>query len=177
MKTFQEFISEAYSVLDEDAASYSRRQANKQARGRSGKTPLYVDKTTKKIERSPEGKLEVKKTTQKKMNPKAQVGRFKAGKHSWGPGIQGGGHGGAGMGYAPKPHSTGGVNRGKKKREQTKAPETKLNTFQRRREVERARHYRTGGETLYSNMIGGRAAQKLKDKASKSFGSWSKSKG
>lgn len=204
MKTFNQFISEAYSILDEDAASYARRQANKQARGREGKTSKYVEKTTGRVERSPEGKLEVKKSSEKKVGAKTQIGMFKAGKIGAGPsgrervgskfkpkerkfsssdreqtkswGSSGGG-GGEKMGYRPAPHSTGGVNRGKKKGEQTKAPEPTLNKYQRKAAVAKAKHYRTGGSTMQSGLVGDRAAERIRAKARKSFGAWSKEKG
>lgn len=204
MKTFNQFITEAYSVLDEDAASYARRQANKQARGREGKTPLHIEKTTKKLEKSPEGKWEVKKTTEKKVGAKTQLGMYKAGRIGAGPSGRervgskfkpkerkfnpsdrektkswgsSGGHGGEKMGYKPAPHSSGGVNRGKKKGEQAKAPEPKLNKFQRKAAVLKSRHYRTGGETMQSGLVGDRAAARIREKSRKSFGSWSKEKG
>ena len=177
MKTFNQFITEAYAILDEDAASYERKQANKKARGREGKTPKYIEKSVGRVEKTPEGKWEVKKSTEKRINPKASVGMFKAGRHGAGPGIQGGGHGGKEMGYVPAQHSTGGINRGKKKGEQTKAPEPKLNKFQRKAAVARAKHYRTGGSTMQSGMVGDRAAERIREKARKSFGAWSKDKG
>jgi hypothetical protein len=176
MKTFNQFINEAYAILDEDAASYARKQENKKARGREGKTSKYVEKTAKRVERNPEGKLEVKKYTRKELNPKASVGKFKQNPTNL-PSVQGGGHGGAGFGYGPHQHGSGGVNRGKKKGEQTKASEPTLNKFQRRAKVNREKHYRTGGDTLHSGLIGDRAAKRIRDKAQKSFGSWSKSKG
>ena len=176
MKTFNQFISEAYSILDEDAASYARRQANKQARGREGKTPLYVDRTTKKVEKSPEGKWKVKKTTEKKMNPKASVGKFKQNPTNL-PSVQGGGHGGAGFGYGPHKHGTGGVDRGKKKGEQKQTQEPKLNKYQRKAALSKSKHYRTGGDTMQGGFVGDRAAKRIRAKARQSFGAWSKEKG
>ena len=173
MKTFREFIEEAYSILDEDASSYARRQATKKARGREGKTPLYVDKTIKSVEKTPEGKWKVKKTTEKKMNPKASVGKFKQNPTNL-PSVQGGGHGGSGFGYGPHPHGTGGVSRGKKKGEQPKEQTPTRNKFQRRADLSRAKHYRKGGDVLYSGLIGDRAAKRLRDKAQKSFAAASK---
>ncbi len=181
MKTFNQFVAEAYAYLDEDSASYERRQANKKARGRAGKTELYTTKKSGSVRKDSEGKWKLHKSETKKVSEPAQMGMFKSGRTGFGPGIQGGGHGGREMGYAPAPHSTGGVNRGKKKSEQKKAPEPKLNPYQRKREVQKSKALRTGGEVGgYAGLMGGRAIEKMKEKAKKSFGaaskSWSKKK-
>lgn len=160
MKTFQEFIEEAYMII-EDSASYERRQSNKKARGRKGKTPLYTTRTRAGV-------------TDKVPSIAAQLGRFK---HRGGdvPSVQGGGHGGSGFGYGPAQHSTGGINRGKRKGEQTRVPEPKYSNRQRRREVTRSRNLRTGDDAITRTFIGGAAAEKLQSQGKKSFGSASKS--
>jgi hypothetical protein len=176
MKTFKEFIEEANTYLNEDSASYERRQANKKARGRAGKTSLYTTKTSGKVVKGDGGKLKVERISTKKISEPAQMGMFKAGRTGFGPGIQGGGHGGREMGYTPAPHSTGGIHRGKKKGEQTQAPEPRLNPYQRRRELQKSKALRTGGEVGgYAGLMGGRAIEKMKEKAKKSFGAASKS--
>jgi hypothetical protein len=65
MKTFREFVGEAYlsEMRKEDKV------AGKQ------KTPLYVTKTSKKLEKSPEGKWETKTTTTKRPSEGATFGR------------------------------------------------------------------------------------------------------
>lgn len=65
MKTFREFVEEAYlsEMRKEDKV------AGKQ------KTPLYNVKTSKKLEKTPEGKWETKTTTYKKPSEAATFGR------------------------------------------------------------------------------------------------------
>lgn len=185
MKTFREFVEKAYNIetIEEDAASYARRQKNKIARGRSGKTPKYVERTrttvtSGRVEKTPEGKYrvtprKVETHTDKILNPKSSPGRFKQNPVNP-PSIQGGGHGGSGFGYGPHLHGSGGRFRGKKKKEQTSVPETPLNKYQRRREVSRARNLRTGeGRVSYSSMGGDRAIEAQRQAAKKSFGKWS----
>lgn len=162
MKTFREFLEEVTII--------EMRKEDK-VKGRK-KTPLYIDKVTKKVEKTPEG-LRVKKTTEKRMNPEASVGKFKQNPTNL-PSVQGGGHGGAGFGYGPQPHGTGGRLRGVKKKDQPQVSEPKLNKYQRRREVMKAKHYRTGGDILHSSMIGDRAAARMREKAQKSFSTASK---
>lgn len=178
MKTFNQFVAEAYAYLDEDSASYERRQANKKARGRVGKTELYTTKKSGSVRKDSEGKWKLHKSETKKVSEPAQMGMFKSGRTGFGPGIQGGGHGGREMGYKPSPHSTGGINRGKKKSEQTPKYEPKLNKFQRKRAVQVSKQHRTGGATTgYAGLVGGRAAERIREKQKNSFGSWSKSQG
>jgi hypothetical protein len=205
MKTFTEFLEEANTYLNEDSASYERRQANKKARGRAGKTELYTTQKSGSVTKDSDGKWKLHKSETKKVSASAQLGKFRAGRigdlpsggEKPGPkykrdkktgkwnepkgyaGTASGGGGGARMGYKPAPHSTGGINRGKKKSEQTPKYEPKLNKFQRKRAVQTARHNRlTGSEGGgHSSFVGGRAAERIKEKAKKSFGSWSKSQG
>lgn len=180
MKTFREFLEEAYMIA-EDAASYERRQANKRARGRKGKTPLYTTRTSTvpgRVEKTPEGKWRLtkkaSKVTDKVPSIAAQLGRFKS-RGGDIPSVQGGGHGGSGFGYGPKQHSTGGINRGKKKGEQTRIPEPKYNKYQRRQAVAQSKRLRTGDESISRTFIGGAAAEKLEAQGKKSFGAASKS--
>ena len=69
MKTFREFLEEAYI--------YEMRKEDK-VRGET-KTPLYVTKTSGRVEKTPEGKLEVKKSTRTALSPRAATGRIKQG--------------------------------------------------------------------------------------------------
>ena len=69
MKTFKEFLEEAYLV--------EMRKEDK-VKGEK-KTPLYISKTSGRVERNPEGKLEVKKSTRTSLNPEAAIGRIKQG--------------------------------------------------------------------------------------------------
>lgn len=69
MKTFKEFLEEAYLV--------EMRKEDK-VKGEK-KTPLYVTKTSGRVEKTPEGKLEVKKSTRKSLSPRAATGRMKQG--------------------------------------------------------------------------------------------------
>lgn len=128
MKTFQEFIQEAYSILDEDAESYARRQENKKARGRKGKTPLKIKHTRTYREAGPWRKTSAglwTKSTGKKVvdtrmvgNPAVSSGRY----------MQGGG-GGSRYGYKRHPHggaadwTPAGSERGVKKVKGAKTPE------------------------------------------------------
>ena len=69
MKTFKEFLEEAYLV--------EMRKEDK-VKGEK-KTPLYVSKTSGRVEKTPEGKLEVKKATRTALSPRAATGRIKQG--------------------------------------------------------------------------------------------------
>jgi hypothetical protein len=69
MKTFKEFLEEAYLV--------EMRKEDK-VKGEK-KTPLYVSKTSGRVEKTPEGKLEVKKSTRTSLSPRAATGRIKQG--------------------------------------------------------------------------------------------------
>ena len=69
MKTFKEFLEEAYI--------YEMRKEDK-VKGET-KTPLYVSKTSGRVEKTPEGKLEVKKSTRTSLSPRAAIGRIKQG--------------------------------------------------------------------------------------------------
>ncbi len=69
MKTFKEFLEEAYLV--------EMRKEDK-VKGEK-KTPLYVSKTSGRVEKTPEGKLEVKKSTITSLSPRAAIGRIKQG--------------------------------------------------------------------------------------------------
>jgi hypothetical protein len=69
MKTFKEFLEEAYLI--------EMRKEDK-VKGEK-KTPLYVSKTSGRVEKTPEGKLEVKKSTRTALSPRAATGRIKQG--------------------------------------------------------------------------------------------------
>jgi hypothetical protein len=79
------------------------------------KTPLYLDRTHKTVDRSPEGRWERKDITIKRPNPEAQMGRFRQGMDHR-PEFSA--TGGAGYGYKRQPHGTGGELRGVKKKDQ-----------------------------------------------------------
>ncbi len=105
MKTFREFIEEAYLI--------EMRKEDK-VKGKK-KTPLYLDRTYKTVDRSPEGRWERKDITIKRPNPEAQMGRFRQGMDHR---PEFGATGGAGYGYKRQPHGTGGELRGVKKKDQ-----------------------------------------------------------
>lgn len=69
MKTFKEFLEEAYLV--------EMRKEDK-VKGET-KTPLYVSKTSGRVVKKPEGGLEVKKSTRTSLSPRAATGRIKQG--------------------------------------------------------------------------------------------------
>jgi hypothetical protein len=69
MKTFKEFLEEAYLV---------EMRKEDEVKGEK-KTPLYVSKTSGRVEKTPEGKLEVKKSTRTSLSPRAAIGRLKQG--------------------------------------------------------------------------------------------------
>lgn len=70
MKTFKEFLEEAYI--------YEMRKEDK-VKGEK-KTPLYVTSTSGRVVKNPEtGRLEVKKSTRKALSPRASTGRMKQG--------------------------------------------------------------------------------------------------
>lgn len=83
------------------------------------KTPLYLTKKYKTVQKAPEGsgkKWETRTIEKKQINPTASLGRFKQGKEGGAPAIQAGGtHGGPTMGYKPHTHGEGGSGRGVKK--------------------------------------------------------------
>ena len=65
MKTFREFVGEAYlsEMRKEDKVAGKK------------KTPLYVTKTSKKLEKTPEGNWETKTTTHKRQSAESSFGR------------------------------------------------------------------------------------------------------
>jgi uncharacterized protein YifE (UPF0438 family) len=69
MKTFKEFVEEAYLL--------EMRKEDK-VKGKE-KTPMYLSLVSKKVEKTPEGKLEVRKTEYKRPNPDAVIGRRRQG--------------------------------------------------------------------------------------------------
>ena len=69
MKTFKEFVEEAYLL--------EMRKEDK-VKGKK-KTPMYLTQISKKAEKTPEGKWEVKKTEHKRPNPDAMVARRRQG--------------------------------------------------------------------------------------------------
>ena len=69
MKTFREFLEEAYLV--------EMRKEDK-VKGET-KTPLHVTTTSGRVVKKPEGGLEVKKSTRKSLTPRAATGRMKQG--------------------------------------------------------------------------------------------------
>ncbi len=109
MKTFREFLEEAYLV--------EMRKVDK-VKGKK-KTPLYVTKTQKTVQKAPEGsgkKWETRTIEKKQINPVADLGRYRQGKVGGAPAIQAGGtHGGPTMGFKPHEHGEGGSGRGVKK--------------------------------------------------------------
>lgn len=68
-KTLKEFLEEAYL--------YEMRKEDK-VKGKK-KTPMYLDLVSKKVEKTPKGKLEVRKTEYKRPNPDAVIGRRRQG--------------------------------------------------------------------------------------------------
>jgi len=68
-KTLKEFLGEAYL--------YEMRKEDK-VKGKK-KTPMYLGLVSKKVEKTPEGKLEVRKTEYKRPNPDAVIGRRRQG--------------------------------------------------------------------------------------------------
>jgi len=109
MKTFREFLEEAYVI--------EMRKEDKVA-GKK-KTPLYITKKYTTVQRAPEGsgkKWETKKTEKKQINPTADLGRYRQGKVGGAAAVQAGGtHGGPTMGFKPHEHGEGGSGRGVKK--------------------------------------------------------------
>jgi hypothetical protein len=69
MKTFKEFLEEAYLL--------EMRKEDK-VKGK-GKTPMYLNLTSKKMEKTPEGGWKMKRTDYKRPNPDAMVGRMRQG--------------------------------------------------------------------------------------------------
>ncbi len=70
MKTFREFLEEAYLV--------EMRKEDK-VKGET-KTPLHVTTTSGRVVKNPEtGRSEVKKSTRKSLTPRASTGRMKQG--------------------------------------------------------------------------------------------------
>jgi hypothetical protein len=69
MKTFREFLEEAYLV--------EMRKEDK-VKGET-KTPLHVTTTSGRVVKKPEGGLEVKKSTRKSLSLRASTGRMKQG--------------------------------------------------------------------------------------------------
>jgi hypothetical protein len=70
MKTFREFLEEAYiyEMRKEDEVKGEKR------------TPLYVSKTSGRVVKNPEtGRSEVKKSTRTSLSPRAAIGRLKQG--------------------------------------------------------------------------------------------------
>ena len=69
MKTFKEFVEEAYL--------YEMRKEDK-VKGKE-KTPMYLGLVSKKAKKTPEGKWEIEKTEYKRPNPDAVLGRRRQG--------------------------------------------------------------------------------------------------
>jgi hypothetical protein len=110
MKTFKEFVEEAYLV--------EMRKEDKVA-GKK-KTPLTIPVTSKHV-RKDDGSWKVTKVVTQKPNPTVQFGRYKQGRGMPGDlghhhySTEGGTGGGPGFGYKPQPHGEGGALRGVKK--------------------------------------------------------------
>ena len=68
-KTLKEFLEEAYL--------YEMRKEDK-VKGKQ-KTPMYLNKTSGSVKKTPEGKWEVKKTEHQRANPDAVIGRRRQG--------------------------------------------------------------------------------------------------
>ena len=111
MKTFKEFVEEAYL--------YEMRKEDKVA-GKQ-KTPLTLPVTTKHARKDESGNWKVEKLVTHRANPEAQMGRFRQGRGMPGDPVhhtystEGGTSGGPGFGYRPQPHGEGGALRGVKK--------------------------------------------------------------
>ena len=111
MKTFREFIEEAYLV--------EMRKEDKVA-GKK-KTPLTVPVTSKHVRKDEGGAWKVTSVVTQRPNPTAQLGRYKQGRGMPGDpahhhySTEGGTGGGPGFGYRPQPHGEGGELRGVKK--------------------------------------------------------------
>lgn len=111
MKTFREFIEEAYL--------YEMRKEDKVAGNK--KTPLTVPVTSKHVRKDEGGAWKVTSVVTQRPNPTAQLGRFKQGRGMPGDpahhhySTEGGTGGGPGFGYKPQPHGEGGELRGVKK--------------------------------------------------------------
>lgn len=111
MKTFREFIEEAYLV--------EMRKEDKVA-GKK-KTPLTVPVTSKHVRKDAGGAWKVTSVVTQRPNPTAQLGRYKQGRGMPGDpahhhySTEGGTGGGPGFGYKPQPHGEGGELRGVKK--------------------------------------------------------------
>ena len=112
MKTFREFIEEAYL--------YEMRKEDKVA-GKK-KTPLTVPVTSKHVRKDEGGAWKVTSVVTQRPNPTAQLGRYKQGRGMPGDpahhhySTEGGTGGGPGFGYKPQPHGEGGELRGVKKK-------------------------------------------------------------
>lgn len=139
MKTFKEFLEEAYLV--------EMRKEDK-VKGEK-KTPLYVTSTSGRVVKNPEGKLEVKKTTRKALSPRAATGRMKQGMidrettpyATRMPGAARHAHGGGGSG-AEKAGRLRGV---KKIPGEKKAPEFGYRSPAQKVELRRAQRRRSSG--------------------------------
>lgn len=70
MKTFKEFLEEVHLIQE-------MRKEDK-VRGKT-KTPMYVDKVKKTVEKTPEGNWRINKTTYRKPNQVAVAGRLRQG--------------------------------------------------------------------------------------------------
>jgi len=157
MKTFKEFLEEVYLV--------ERRREDK---GKP-RTPLYTTKQTKTLVKTPEGGWKLNKGTETNLSTGSNLGRFTSGKASGSSSM---------YGYATHAHGEGGINRGKKKREQVQPSEPTKLISQRRKALAQSKRIRTAKspeELEYEfSSAGGRAAKILADKASRSFGKSSK---
>ena len=119
MKTFREFVEEAYLL--------EMRKEDK-VKGK-GKTPMYLSLVSKKAEKTPEGKWEVKKTEYKRPNPEASVGRMRQGMTaSPEDAPRNPGWGTERTTLRRQPHGSGGEQRGKKKVPGAKTTERNWNT-------------------------------------------------
>jgi hypothetical protein len=139
MKTFKEFLEEAYLV--------EMRKEDK-VKGEK-KTPLHMTSTSGRVVKTPEGKLEVKKSTRKSLSPRASTGRMKQGMidketqpyATRMPGAARHAHGGGGYG-AEAP----GRLRGKKKVPgEKKAPEFGYRSPEQKLALKRAQQKRSMG--------------------------------
>ncbi len=106
MKTFKEFLEEAYLV--------EMRKEDK-VKGKK-KTPMYLNLTSKKLEKTPEGGWKMKKTEYKRPNPDASIGRMRQGMTaSPEDAPRNPGWGTERTTLRRQPHGSGGEQRGKKK--------------------------------------------------------------
>jgi len=172
---FSDTLSEAVSIIPAMSESWiysivnlSEMRKEDKVKGKK-KTPEFINLTQtskKKLVKSGDKwkKLGGETVSKKTVNPEVSFGRLKQGhrtyRNSYTTGMT--------MGYAPQPHGTGGINRGKKKSEQTKPYELHIQDAKERARYNARNNSPRIGGMFYSTEI------KVKDtdnfnKASKTF--------